>query len=151
MEAGNVHHHLMAHDGRLVFLSFAVALLASYSALDMGTRLRRATGKARKLWLGGSAVVLGGGIWSMHFVAMLAFDAGVPVGYDFDLTALSLLIAIGIMAVGFHLVAGNNPKISRQIVAGCIVGCGVAIMHYTGMSALIVAGTIRYDPVLVAT
>jgi NO-binding membrane sensor protein with MHYT domain len=145
-----MHHHLMAHDGRLVLLSFAVALLASYTALDMGTRLRRATGRARKLWLGGSSVVLGGGIWAMHFVAMLALDAGVPIGYDLDLTVISLLIAIAIMAVGLHLVTRANPSISRQLAAGCIVGCGVAIMHYTGMSAVIVAGTVHYDPTLVA-
>jgi NO-binding membrane sensor protein with MHYT domain len=147
MEAQDVHNQ---YDGPLVFLSFAVAFLASYTALDMGTRLRRATGKARKFWLGGSSVVLGGGIWSMHFIAMLAFNAGVPVGYDFDLTALSLLTAVAIMAVGFHLVTRTKPSILRQVAAGCIVGCGVAIMHYTGMSAVILAGTIRYDPVLVA-
>jgi NO-binding membrane sensor protein with MHYT domain/signal transduction histidine kinase len=145
-----VHHHLMSHNGPLVLLSFAVALFASYTALDMGTRLRRAAGKARKLWLGGSAVVLGGGIWSMHFVAMLAFNAGVPVGYDFGLTALSLLTAIAIVAVGFQIVTRPNPSILRQIVAGCIVGCGVAAMHYTGMSALILPGAIHYDPLLVA-
>jgi NO-binding membrane sensor protein with MHYT domain len=144
-----VNHHSMTHDEPLVFLSFAVALLASYTALDMGTRFSGASGKARKLWLGGSSVVLGGGIWSMHFIAMLAFNVGVPVGYDFDLTALSLIIAIGIVAVGFYVVARTNPSIPRQIVGGCIVGCGVAIMHYTGMAALVLPGTIHYDPVLV--
>lgn len=149
MEAQHIHHS-MTHDGPLVLLSFIVALFASYTALDMGTRLRRAAGKARILWLGGSAVVLGGGIWSMHFIAMLAFNAGVPIGYDFDLTALSLLIAIGIMAVGFHLVTRTNPSIARQLLAGCIVGSGVAIMHYTGMGALTLAGAIHYNPVLVA-
>jgi NO-binding membrane sensor protein with MHYT domain len=142
--------HHMSHDGPLVLLSFAVALFASYTALDMGTRLRRAAGKARKLWLLGSSVVLGGGIWSMHFIAMLAFNAGVPVGYAFGPTALSLLIAIGIVAVGFHIVTGVKASVPRQIAAGCIVGCGVAVMHYTGMSAMVVSGTISYDPLLVA-
>lgn len=146
-----MHHHLMTHDGRLVVLSFAAAFFASYTALDMGTRLRRAAGKQRKLWLCGSSVVLGGGIWSMHFVGMLAFDAGAPVGYDFDLTVLSLFIAIVFVAVGLHIVTRANPSMPRLVVAGGIVGCGVASMHYTGMSALILAGTIHYDPVLVVT
>jgi NO-binding membrane sensor protein with MHYT domain/signal transduction histidine kinase len=130
-------------------LSFAVALFASYTALDMGTRLRRATGHARRLWLGGSAVVLGGGIWSMHFIAMLAFNAGVPVSYDPGLTALSLVIAIAIVALGFHLVTRANSSLPRLVLSGCIVGVGVAAMHYTGMSAVILSGVIQYDPLLV--
>ena len=101
----------MTHDGSLVVLSFAVALLASYTALDMGTRLRRATGKARKVWLAGSSVVQGGGIWSMHFVGMLALNAGMPVGYDFGLTALSMLYAIAFVAVGFHLVTPRHSSL----------------------------------------
>ena len=140
----------MTHDSALVVLSYAVALLASYTALDMGTRLRRAAGKARRLWLTGSSVVLGGGIWSMHFVGMLAMNVGMPVGYDFGLTALSLLAAIVFVAVGFHLVTRAKPTISIEILAGCVVGFGVVIMHYTGMSALVLSGTIHYDRLLVA-
>jgi len=134
----------------LVLLSFAVALFGSYTALDMGSRLRRATGKSRRFWLIGSAVVLGSGIWSMHFVAMLAFKLGVPVTYDFHLTALSLLIAIAFVAIGFHIVARPNASLLRLIVAGAIVGLGVTAMHYTGMAALILSGRALYDPVLVA-
>jgi len=139
----------MMHDGPLAVLSFAVALFASYTALDMGSRLRLAQGKARKLWLLGSAVVLGGGIWSMHFVAMLAFKPGFPVVYDFDLTALSLLIAVVFVAMGFQIVTRPDPSIRRQMSAGAIVGLGVAAMHYSGMEALILPGRIVYDPVLV--
>ncbi|MBT9445469.1 MAG: hypothetical protein IV086_07210 [Hyphomonadaceae bacterium] len=135
----------MSHDWTLVALSFVAALLASYTALDMGSRLRRAAGRARWIWLGASALVLGGGIWSMHFIAMLAMDVGMAVAYDFDLTALSLVTAIAIVALGFHLVARSNPSIVRQVVAGSIVGLGVAAMHYTGMSALILNGDVHYN------
>lgn len=145
-----MHYHHMSHDWVLVALSFAAALLASYTALDMGSRLRRASGKARWIWLAASALVLGGGIWSMHFIAMLAMDVGTPVAYDFDLTALSLVMAIAIVAVGFHLVTRPNPSIVRQVIAGCIVGLGVAAMHYTGMSAVILNGHIHYNPGIVA-
>lgn len=139
----------MSHDAPLVLLSFAVALFGSYTALDMGSRLRRAAGKARLLWLVGSAVVLGSGIWSMHFVAMLAFRPGIPITYDFHLTAISLGIAIAFVAIGFHIVARPNASLLRLIVAGAIVGCGVTGMHYTGMAAVILSGRVLYDPLLV--
>ncbi|MGD2134104.1 MAG: MHYT domain-containing protein [Maricaulaceae bacterium] len=143
-------HHMMAHDWTLVFLSFAVAYFASFTALDMGTRLRRAVGLARKQWLAGSAVVLGGGIFSMHFIAMLALHTDVQIGYDFELTVLSLLLAIGFVGVGFHLVTRENASIVRQLGAGVIVGLGVSAMHYTGMAAVVLPGVITYNPLIVA-
>ncbi len=145
-----MHLQPISYDPPLVVLSFVAALMASYAALDMGSRLRRATGRARLIWLVGSSVVLGGGIWSMHFIAMLAVNAGVPIGYDFDLTALSLVISVAIVAVGLHLVARPSPSIVRQLIAGAIVGAGVCAMHYTGMAAMMVDGTVRYDPLLVS-
>ncbi len=141
--------HTMSHDGPLALLSFVVALFASYTALDMGSRLRRATGRTRTPWLIGSAVVLGSGIWSMHFLAMLAFRPGVPVAYDFHLTALSLVIAIAFAAIGFHLVARPQASFARLAVAGLVVGMGVTAMHYSGMAALILSGRLLFDPLLV--
>src|SRR5579871_1586722 len=123
-----MHLQPISYDPPLVVLSFVAALMASYAALDMGSRLRRATGRARLIWLVGSSVVLGGGIWSIHFIAMLAVNAGVPIGYDFDLTALSLVISVAIVAVGLHLVARPSPSIVRQLIAGAIVGAGVCAM-----------------------
>ncbi len=143
--------HMIHHDMTLVVLSFLVAYFASLTALDMGARLRKANGKARRLWLTGSAVVLGGGIWSMHFVAMLAMNAGVPIGYAPGLTIFSLLVAIAIVAVGFHVVTvQEKPSIARQLIAGAIVGAGVSVMHYSGMAAVILPGWLQYDPKLVA-
>lgn len=143
--------HLMSHDTTLVVLSFLVAYFASLTALDMGARLRKANGKARRLWLTGSAVVLGGGIWSMHFVAMLAMKAGVPVGYAPGLTTFSLIVAIAIVALGFHVVTvKEKPSIGRQLAAGAIVGAGVTVMHYSGMAALVLPGWLQYEPKLVA-
>ncbi|MFZ2031589.1 MAG: MHYT domain-containing protein [Vitreimonas sp.] len=135
----------MTHDWALVALSFVAALLASYTALDMGSRLRRAAGRARWIWLGASALVLGGGIWSMHFIAMLAMDAGMAIAYNFDLTALSLVMAIAFVALGFYIVTRPKPSVGRQVIAGCVVGLGVAAMHYTGMSAVVLNGVIRYN------
>lgn len=139
-----------SHDHALVVLSYLVAFFASYTALDMGGRLASATTAAsRRLWLAGSAIVLGGGIWSMHFIAMLAFTVAVPVGYDIGLTLLSLVIAIALTAVGFHLVEGRLNAV-RLVAAGFIVGAGVVAMHYTGMAAVVLPGRLVYDPLLVA-
>ncbi len=139
-----------SHDHALVVLSYVVAFFASYTALDMGGRLASATSAAsRRLWLAGSAVVLGGGIWSMHFIAMLAFNVAMPIGYDTGLTLISLVIPILLAAVGFYLV-DKRLSPGRLVAAGIIVGAGVVAMHYTGMAAVILPGRLIYNPVLVA-
>src|SRR3982751_4256140 len=92
------------YDFYLVALSFAVACLASYTALDLGTRITASTGWARAVWLATAAVAMGGGIWSMHFIAMLAFLMPMPVSYDLGQTGLSLLVAIGVTGVGFYVI-----------------------------------------------
>jgi NO-binding membrane sensor protein with MHYT domain/CheY-like chemotaxis protein/nitrogen-specific signal transduction histidine kinase len=134
-----------SHDPTLALLSYVVAFFASYTALDMGERLRTAHGKARTLWLTGSAIVLGGGIWSMHFVAMLAFRISLAVSYDPGITLLSLLVAIVFTSIGFYIVSRSQLTFLRLGTAGTVVGFGVAAMHYTGMAAVRFAGVIRYD------
>src|SRR5713226_9728152 len=78
----------------LVALSILVASFASYTALDLGGRVGAARGLARYVWLMAAAITMGGGIWSMHFVAMLAFKMPIPMSYDIGLTILSLVVAI---------------------------------------------------------
>src|SRR6266581_9259211 len=92
------------YDFYLVALSFAVACFASYTALDLGTRIRSSAGRARAAWLITAAVAMGGGIWSMHFVAMLAFLMPMPVAYDVWLTALSLVVAVLVTGAALALV-----------------------------------------------
>ena len=113
----------------LQLLSFVVAVIASYVALDLASRVSSSSERTATYWLIGGAVSMGTGIWSMHFLAMLAFRPGIPVSYDFHLTALSLIIAIVFVAIGFHIVARPNASVSRLIVAGAIVGVGVTAMH----------------------
>ena len=84
------------YDPYLVALSFAVACLASYTALDLGGRIRVSRRWAWLAWLATAAIAMGGGIWSMHFIAMLAFFMPMSVSYDFGLTLLSLVVAIGV-------------------------------------------------------
>src|ERR1041385_3274826 len=94
------------HDPTLVGLSIIVAIFASYTALHLATRLRDSQGHVRVLWLGAASIALGGGIWSMHFVAMLAFSlSGITITYDPFITFISLVLPIAVTAFGFVVVA----------------------------------------------
>src|SRR5882757_5804165 len=93
-----------SYDPALVSLSILIAVLASYTALDLGGRIRIATGRASWAWIAAASVAMGGGIWSMHFVAMLAFQMAMPVAYDIALTVFSLVLAIAVTAAGFAIV-----------------------------------------------
>src|ERR1700676_1235170 len=93
-----------SYDYRLVALSVFIAILASYAALDLAGRVTSAQGRARLFWLSGGAVAMGIGIWSMHYVGMLAFRLPVPVQYDWPTVLLSLLAAIFASLVGLFVV-----------------------------------------------
>ncbi|QEE41597.1 MULTISPECIES: MHYT domain-containing protein [unclassified Methylobacterium] len=143
----------MVHTGYnplLVALSIVIAVFASYAALDLGARVRRPDVGPRWAWGAGAAVAMGGGIWSMHFVGMLAFEMGLPAAYDLGLTLLSLLIAVGVTAAAFAWVARRGTGTRSLLVAGPLMGVGVAAMHYTGMAAMRVPGNFAYDPAVVA-
>lgn len=136
------------HEHWLVALSYLTAALASFVALDMAERLRQSAGSWRVAWHAGASVALGGGIWSMHFIAMLAFRADVPVSYDVFGTALSLVMAIGFVAAGVEIVRRVPRRLVGVPVAGALVGLGIAAMHYTGMAAMRIPGSVSYTPTL---
>lgn len=138
----------MHHNDWLVGLSFVIAAFGSYAALDMAERLRRADPRHAVLWQFGGAAALGGSIWSMHFVGMLAFQTVVPVTYDPVLTFLSLAIALGFVAFGLQIVRLGVLRRASLISAGAVVGLGVAAMHYTGMAAMRLTGEVGYAPLL---
>ena len=102
---------IAAYDVRLVFISVMIAIIASYTALDLAGRVTQAQGRARQLWLAGGAIAMGVGIWSMHFVAMLAFVLPMPMSYDVGLTVLSLMLAILATGGGFYVI--SRPGVSR--------------------------------------
>jgi signal transduction histidine kinase/CheY-like chemotaxis protein len=133
------------HEPGLVFLSFVIAAFASYCSLDMAERLRAAEGRGRVFWLGMSGLTLGAGIWSMHFVAMTAFDAPLEQGYEIGPTLFSGLIAVVAVIAGLAAM-GRKPSIASLLAGGAVVGAGVVAMHYVGMSALDVPGEIVYRP-----
>src|SRR5215470_7801022 len=134
----------------LVALSIAVACLASYTALDLGGRIRGSRRWARVAWLATASIAMGGGIWSMHFIGMLAFIMPMPVGYDFGLTLLSLVVAIGVTGFGFFMIGIRRVPALEFVFSGIFAGIGIVAMHYIGMAAMRMPADIRYDPVLVA-
>ncbi|WP_267425228.1 MHYT domain-containing protein [Methylobacterium sp. GC_Met_2] len=143
----------MVHTGynpALVGLSIVIAVFASYAALDLGARVRKPDIGPRWAWGAGAAVAMGGGIWAMHFVGMIAFEMGMPAAYDLGLTLLSLLIAVGVTAAAFAWVAVRGTGMRALLVAGPLMGVGVAAMHYTGMAAMRVPGNLAFDPAIVA-
>lgn len=138
-----MHHHTAFHDPVLVALSILIAALASYTALDLATRMRAASGRARRSWLVAAAIAMGGGIWSMHFVGMLAFSQpGLEISYDPFLTLLSLAIPIVVAAAAFAVV-GRRPQ--ALLVSGFAMGLGISGMHYTGMAAMRMAAITEYE------
>ncbi|MFN4282902.1 MAG: MHYT domain-containing protein [Alphaproteobacteria bacterium] len=134
----------------LVVLSVAVAVFASFVALDIAGRLREARGRARLWWLALAACAMGGGIWAMHFIAMLSFDLGLPVRYDMSLTVGSLLVAIVVTGAGLAIAGAGRRSRARLALGGVLMGLGVAAMHYVGMMAMRMDATIDYDPALFA-
>jgi PAS domain S-box-containing protein len=133
----------------LVTLSIAVACLASYTALDLGSRIRGSRRWARLAWLATAATAMGGGIWSMHFIGMLAFVMPIAVRYDLGLTLLSLLVAIAVTGFGFFMIGTRRVTRLEFTLSGIFMGIGIVSMHYTGMAAMRMPADIRYDPILV--
>src|SRR5437588_12622583 len=125
-----------SYDSALVAISFAVACFASYAALDLGSRIRASMGLARAAWLATAAVAMGGGIWSMHFIAMLAFIMPMPVSYDLGITALSLVVAIGVSAFGFYVIGTRRPTLLQLALSGLFMGLGSVAMHDSGVEAM---------------
>ncbi|MGN7100783.1 putative bifunctional diguanylate cyclase/phosphodiesterase [Ralstonia holmesii] len=135
-----------SYNPLLVLLSLFVAILASYTALDMAGRVVTAQGRAALWWLTGGASAMGLGIWSMHFVGMLALNLPIPVGYDVGITLTSLAIGIGASMFALWLVSRRDLPWPRLAGGALLMGAGVAGMHYTGMAALRMNPGIQYDP-----
>jgi len=132
----------------LVGASFVVATLASYTALDLTGRISLlASSRLRHAWLAGGAGAMGVGIWSMHFIAMLALSLPIPLGYDFPLTALSLAIAVGVSYLALLSTTRAQLTLTHLATGSVLLGLGIAGMHYTGMAAMRMQPGIDYQPV----
>src|SRR5215204_2951187 len=119
------------HDWRLVIIAGVVCFLASLTAINLFHRACATEARARAIWITAAGAATGCGICATHFIAMLAYDPGVSIAYNIGLTALSLLAAATITAGGLAVGVCSSGRWGA-LVAGAILGGGIACMHYTG-------------------
>ena len=119
------------HDLRFVMVAGLLCLFACFTAMSTLARARAARGRSRLTWIAAAGLVTGAGIWGTHFVAMLAYRAGLPVGYDAAQTALSVIIAATMSGIGFTIALSRGA-----LIGGAVTGAAISAMHYVGMSAV---------------
>lgn len=139
---------LKGHDPVLVLLAALVCLVATYACANLLLHARKTTGQWRVTWAAVAAISVGFGIWATHFIAVLAFRPGFDFGYDLPLTATSALVAILISGAGILLAVSSDRPWDR-LLGGAVVGVGISSMHYAGMAALILGGSIGWNGAMV--
>jgi len=137
------------YDLGVVALSMLVATYASYVGLDLARRVRSTDAFASALWTVGGAVVLGSGIWSMHFVGMLAMHLPFEVGYNPVTTLLSWLAAVIVSVLALRLAARDTLTPATLAGGALAMGGGICAMHYVGMAALELSLPVVWQPWLV--
>jgi diguanylate cyclase (GGDEF)-like protein len=137
---------LRSYDHRIVVISILVAMLASYTALDMANRIAINRNTAARWWLAGGSLAMGIGIWSMHFIGMLAFRLPIALSYDVWLSLLSLLVAMLVSAFALWQVSLPELPLRRLVLGALAMGGGIAAMHYTGMASMRMSPGVIYDP-----
>jgi len=140
---------LVLYDPILIALSVGIAILGSYTGLHLATGISAAGGAKRKAVLAGAAITIGGGIWAMHFIGMLAVSLPVTIQYDVFATLLSVLMSILMTGLGLTIAGLATSPWLRFVGGGVLMGSGIAIMHYVGMAAIRGGCTISYSPALV--
>ncbi len=133
----------------LVTASVGIAIVSAYAALDLAARVTAARGRARAAWLWGGAAAMGIGIWSMHYVGMLALHLPVEIRYDLPTVGASLGAAVLSSAVALWVVSRRAMGLRHALPGGVAMGLGIATMHYVGMEAVRFPGTLQYDPAIV--
>ena len=138
------------HDYRLVAIAGMVCLMSCLSAFWLFPLARNRRGSRQTVLLLLCGICTAAGIWTTHFVAMLAYDGGLPVTYDGALTATSLAIAIFATSVGFALMA--TRAWFGGVLGGAVIGAGIAAMHFTGMASILAGGSLSWDgPLVIAS
>jgi NO-binding membrane sensor protein with MHYT domain len=138
-----------SYDPLQVSLSILIAISASYAALELSGRLTAASGRARLTWLAGGTFAMGIGIWSMHYVGMLAFRLPIAVSYDWPNVLLSLIATILCSAFALVMVRRRKMGLLYALIGSPLMGGGISALHYIGMAAMRLAADCRYDPPLV--
>ena len=135
------------HNFGLVAISILVAIVSSIMALQIAGMARAAHGRLlRQIALFSGSIALGGGIWSMHFIGMLAFELGTHVHYHPFITLGSMLPSVLASWVALHMLSHSSISKRQLVIGGVLVGAGIGTMHYSGMAAMNMGATLRYDP-----
>src|SRR5216684_2053881 len=138
-----------SYNYALVALSVLIAMFASYAALDLASRVTAAGGWTRAVWLLGGAGAMGTGIWSMHYIGMLAFILPIPVAYHWPTVLLSLFAAILASVIALGVVSRQKMGASRAVAGSVLMGAGIASMHYIGMAAMRLPAICQFNSFLV--
>src|SRR5229473_5117647 len=138
-----------SYDYPLVALSVLIAIFASYAALDLAGRVTAASGRTRAVWLLGGAGAMGTGIWSMHYIGMLAFILPIPMAYHWPTVLLSLFAAILASVVALGVVSRQKMGWLRALAGSVLMGAGIAGMHYIGMAAMRLPAICQFNSFLV--
>ena len=138
-----------SYNYALVALSVLIAMFASYAALDLAGRVTASGGWTRAVWLLGGAGAMGTGIWSMHYIGMLAFILPISVAYHWPTVLLSWFAAIFASVVALYVVSRQRMGASRAVAGSLLMGGGIASMHYIGMAAMRSAAICRFNSILV--
>jgi PAS domain S-box-containing protein len=138
-----------SYNYALVALSVLIAMFASYAALDLAGRVTAAGGWTRAVWLLGGAAAMGTGIWSMHYIGMLAFILPIPVAYHLPTVLRSLFAAILASVIALYMVSRQKMGVSRAVAGSVLMGAGIASMHYIGMAAMRLAAICQFNSFLV--
>src|SRR5246500_5383182 len=138
-----------SYNYALVALSVLIAMLASYAALDLAGRVTAAGGWTRAAWLLGGAGAMGTGIWSMHYIGMLAFILPIPVAYHWPTVLLSLVAAILASVIALYMVSRQKMGVLQAVAGSVLMGAGIASMHYIGMAAMRLPAVCQFNSLLV--
>src|SRR5580704_7019536 len=138
-----------SYNYALVALSVLIAMFASYAALDLAGRVTAASGWTRAIWLLGGAGAMGTGIWSMHYIGMLAFILPIPVAYHWPTVLLSLFAAILASFIALYVVSRQEMGASRAVAGSVLMGAGIAGMHYIGMAVMRLPAICQFNSFLV--
>src|SRR5882757_3128553 len=138
-----------SYNYSLVALSVLIAMFASYAALDLAGRVTAASGWTRAIWLLGGAGASGTGIWSMHYIGMLAFILPIPVAYHWPTVLLSLFAAILASVVALGVVSRQKMGWFRALAGSVVMGAGIASMHYIGMAGMRLPAICQFNSFLV--
>ncbi len=130
----------------LVVLSISIAILASFMAMNVASQAKHIRSTFwRQFMLVVGSITLGGGVWSMHFIGMLAFDLCMPINYGVQLTLISVLPSIFSSWITLNIITREKVSKCQFIIGGVLVGLGIGTMHYIGMAAMEVSALLRYD------